>query len=66
MRISDQVLTKKVSDREMEFEIEKIIKHRQKSITVDGLEFLVECKGYDESRNTWEPASNLQGALEIL
>ena len=45
--------------------IERIIDQRQGK---DGLEYLVQWKGYDEDENTWEPARNIEedapGAVE--
>lgn len=43
----------------IEYEVEKIIRGRYKG---NRLEYLVKWKGYPNSRNTWEPVSNLNKA----
>lgn len=54
--------TNSSSDGEL-YEVEAIVGSRQ---TEDGVEFLVQWKGYDSSQNTWEPREHLAGALHVL
>jgi len=44
------------------YEIEAILNHKK---TRDGMKYLVKWKGYDESENSWEPASNFDSTSSI-
>lgn len=48
---------------EPEYEVEQIIKMRSRN---SGIEYLVRWKGYKAEDDTWEPASNLAGADQII
>jgi hypothetical protein len=53
-----------IQDPVKEYEVERIIRGRYRN---DRLEYLVKWKGYPNSRNTWEPLTNLNKAtLEYL
>ena len=51
------------ADGEDEWDVEKIIKHRNKG---KGDEYLVKWLGYPESENTWEPATHLTNCQQLL
>ena len=46
----------------MEYEVEKILRHRKRRGRGSGLEYLVLWKGFDVSEATWERAENLANA----
>jgi hypothetical protein len=48
---------------ENEYEVESIIAHRKKGTSY---QYLIRWKGYGSNDDTWEPASNLSNAEEIL
>ena len=50
-------------DRDEEYEVDAIIDSR---IYKRQLQYLVHWKGYDESKRTWEPVSNLKNSPEIV
>ena len=50
-------------DREEEWEIEAIVVHKKMQ---HGIKYLVKWKGFSFSENTWEPASNLWNAQDLL
>ena len=50
-------------DRDKEYEVDTIIDSR---IYKGKLQYLVHWKGYDESKRTWEPVSNLKNSPEIV
>jgi chromobox protein 1 len=58
--MSDQEMNDSAS--EPEFEIEKIVKSRQRG---EETEFLIKWRGYPDDDNTWEPESNVN-AVELL
>lgn len=47
-----------------QFEVEDIV--RRRGTKDKGFEYLVKWKGFDESENTWELESNLEGAMEAI
>jgi hypothetical protein len=51
------------ADGEDEWEVEKIVQHRNRD---DGDEYLVKWSGYPESESTWEPATNLTNCRQLL
>ena len=50
-------------DGEEEWEIEAIMAHKKMQ---HGIKYLVKWKGFPSSENTWEPASNLRNAQDLL
>ena len=50
-------------DRNEEYEVDTIVDSR---IYKGKLQYLVHWKGYDESKRTWEPVSNLRNSPEIV
>lgn len=49
----------KLSDGSVEYEVEKVIRHRRRGSTV---QYLVKWVGYPDHENTWQTASDLQNA----
>ncbi|KAJ9525446.1 hypothetical protein QJQ45_003152 [Haematococcus lacustris] len=52
-------------DDSPQYEVERIVNHRHVRAR-KAKEYLVKWKGYDDSDNTWEPASNLANAPDCL
>ena len=46
-----------------EYEVEQVLDHRKRG---RGVQYLIKWKGYGHKENTWEPASNLSHAKELL
>jgi hypothetical protein len=49
-----------------EFEVKKILDHRQYGIQASENEYLVKWLGYDDLENTWEPETNLTNCRQLL
>lgn len=47
---------------ELEFEVERILRHRKRRGRGHGLEYLIVWKGFDLSEATWEASDNLDNA----
>ena len=50
----------------IEYEVEKILRHRKRRGRGSGFEYLVLWKGFDVTEATWEKADNLKNAPDIL
>jgi hypothetical protein len=46
-----------------EYEVEQVLDQRKRG---RGIQYLIKWKGYGHEENTWEPASNLSHAKELL
>ena len=57
---------KKKKAAKEEYEVEKIVNKRPIEGRDDEYEYEVKWKGYDTTRNTWEPTPNLQHAIKLL
>ena len=51
---------------EIEYEVEKILRHRGRRGRGGGFEYLVLWKGFDVTEATWEKADNVSNAPEVL
>jgi hypothetical protein len=59
----DPVPLKSTDEEDREFEVERIIGHKEKK---SGLFYRVKWKGFDVSESTWEPEDNLLDCSELI
>ncbi|XP_074644637.1 histone-lysine N-methyltransferase SUV39H2-like [Tubulanus polymorphus] len=54
-----------LDDKDREFEVEKVLDHQMDEDTKD-MYYFVKWKGWNNKHNTWEPADNLIGCLNVI